>query len=196
MEELNDEDIARRVQGGDIEAFALLAERYEKKITRYAKKFLSQPDDIKDIVQDVFIKAYVNIKSFDAKRKFSPWIYRIAHNEFVNALKKKKAGRISFIDFDVLFPVPVSKEAADGNVERNELRRQLDSCLEKLPVKYREPLVLYYFEEMSYREIAEVMHLPLSTVGIRLQRGKSLLKKIALEKFPETAALAGAGQKI
>jgi len=177
MEEITDEEVAKRVQNGDAQMFALLVERYEKKITRYAKKFLSHPDDIKDIVQDVFVKAYVNIKSFDVKRKFSPWIYRIAHNEFVNCLKKNKNSKLSFMDFDVLFPHPVAKETADSDVDRSDLRRMLDTCLEKMPVKYREPLVLYYFEEMSYKEIADVMRLPVSTVGIRLQRGKSLLKE-------------------
>jgi len=177
MEESTDESIARRVQGGDVEAFALLMQRYEKKITRYARKFLSHPDDVKDIVQEVFVKAYVNIRSFDAKRRFSPWIYRIAHNEFVNALKKKKTEKISFIDFDFFFPHPAAKETADMDVDKNDLRRILDGYIGKMPVKYREPLILYYFEEMSYREIADVLRLPVSTVGIRLQRGKALLKK-------------------
>jgi len=182
MEDVTDEAIARRVQKGDIEVFAMLVERYEKKITRYAKKFLSHPDDLKDIVQDVFVKTYINIKSFDAARRFSPWIYRIAHNEFVNALKKKKSEKISFIDFDMILPHPVAKETADSNIERADLRRLLDECIEKLSVKYREPLILYYFEEMSYREIADVMHLPVSTVGIRLQRGRVALKKLVSEK--------------
>ena len=184
MDEITDETVAQRVQNGNVEAFALLVERYEKKITRYAKKFLSHPDDIKDIVQDVFVKVYVNIKSFDVKRRFSPWIYRIAHNEFVNALKKNKAAKLSFIDFDVLFPHPVAKETADSDVDRNDLRRMLDGYLEEMPVKYREPLVLYYFEEMSYREIADVMRLPVPTVGIRLQRGKLLLKEIVGKRHP------------
>jgi len=177
MAQITDEEVAARVQKGDTEAFGILLERYEKKITRYARKFLYHPDDIKDIVQDVFVKAYVNIKSFDTRRRFSPWVYRIAHNEFINALKKKKAEKMSFIDFDVLFPHPAAAETADGDVDRTDLRRLLDGCLAVLPAKYREPLVLYYFEEMSYREIADVMHLPVSTVGIRLQRGKQLLKK-------------------
>lgn len=177
-----DEAVAARVQKGDAEVFSVLLERYEKKIFRYARKFLSHPDDVKDIVQDVFVKAYVNIKSFDATRKFSPWIYRIAHNEFINALKKKKAEKISFIDFDVLLPHPAATETADADVDRQDLRRLLDGCLEKMPAKYREPLVLYYFEEMNYREIADVIHLPVSTVGIRLQRGKIMLKKIIGEK--------------
>jgi RNA polymerase sigma-70 factor (ECF subfamily) len=182
MEDITDETIAQRVQRGDVEAFALLMARYERKMTRYAKKFLSNPDDTKDIVQDVFIKVYTNIQSFDTKRRFSPWIYRIAHNEFVNALKKKKSEKISFIDFDVFFPHPVAKETADSDISRADLRRMLDEYIAKIPVKYREPLILYYFEEMSYREIADVMRLPVSTVGVRLQRGKSLLKKNISQK--------------
>jgi len=156
----------------------------KKKFLVIAKKFLAHPDDIQDIVQDVFVKAYVNIKSFDATRKFSPWIYRIAHNEFINALKKKKSEKLSFIDFDTLLPHPIATETADADVGRQDLRHLLDECLEKMPMKYREPLILYYFEDMSYREISEVMHLPISTVGIRLQRGKLILKKIIGEKHP------------
>jgi len=176
MQEISDEIIVGRVQGGDVDEFASLMDRYEKKITRYGKKFLSQPDDIKDIVQEIFTKAYVNIKSFDCKRKFSPWIYRIAHNEFVNALKKKKSEKLAFVDFDLFFPHPAAKETADSDIERADLRRLLDDYIGKLPVKYREPLILYYFEEMGYREIADVLRLPVSTVGVRLQRGKALLK--------------------
>ncbi len=183
MNEIKDEVIARRVQDGRIDDFSLLMNRYEKKITRYGKKFLYHPDDIKDIVQEIFTKAYVNIRSFDATRKFSPWIYRIAHNEFVNALKKKKSEKISFIDFDMFFPHPAAKESADGDVDRADLRRLLDDHIGKMPAKYREPLVLYYFEELSYREIADVLRLPVSTVGIRLQRGKRILKK-AMDKDP------------
>lgn len=177
MNDATDETIARRVQQGEIDAFSLLMERYEKKIIRYGKKFLSCSDDIKDIAQEIFTKAFVNIRSFDCKRKFSPWLYRIAHNEFVNALKKKKSEKIAFVDFDVFFPHPAAKESADGDVDRADLRRWLDRGLDKLPAKYREPLVLYYFEEMNYREIADIMRLPVSTVGIRLQRGKALMKK-------------------
>lgn len=177
MKETSDEIIVSRVQNGDVEAFASLMERYEKKITRYGKKFLSQPDDIKDIVQEIFAKAYVNIKSFDCKRKFSPWIYRIAHNEFVNALKKKKSEKLAFVDFDLFFPHPAAKETADSDIERADLRRLFDGYIGKLPMKYRGPLILYYFEEMSYREIADVLRLPVSTVGVRLQRGKEILRK-------------------
>ncbi len=91
MAEETDEMIASRVQAGDSEAFGELVERYQEKLLRYARKFLFDLDEARDPVQDVFIKAYQNIQSFDATRRFSPWIYRIAHNEFVNALKQRSA---------------------------------------------------------------------------------------------------------
>ena len=90
-----DEEIARRAQEGDIESFGLLVGRYEAKITRYAGKFLLNNEDAKDLAQEVFIKAYVNIQSFDANRKFSSWLYRIAHNEFINAIRKRSWSRFS-----------------------------------------------------------------------------------------------------
>lgn len=182
--ELTDEQVAANVQKGDVESFRVLVERYEPKMARYAKRFLFGPDEAKDLLQEVFIKTYVNIQSFDVERRFSPWIYRIAHNEFVNALKKKKKDRanISLFYVDVLFPHPIAKETADDGAARREMGELLEGSLDKLGAKYREPLVLYYLEDMDYKEIAEVLRIPVSTVGVRLQRGKTLLKKLVKEK--------------
>ena len=115
LSERNDEEVATQVQKGDIESFRVLVERYEPKMTRYAKRFFFDGDEGKDLVQEVFIKAYVNIQSFDASRRFSPWIYRIAHNEFVNNIKKRQKERnnVSIFDFDLLFPHLIAKETAD-----------------------------------------------------------------------------------
>lgn len=178
MLEVSDEDIAKKVQNGDSESFGHLIERYESKMLRYAHKFLFDTEESKDLVQEVFIKAYINIKSLDTSRRFSPWLYRIAHNEFINALKKKGRERAFPFDFDLLFPHPVARETADREATVNDLRAMLDRCLDKLDTKYREPLVLYYYEEMEYQEIAEILKIPLSTVGIRLRRGKAKLKKL------------------
>lgn len=183
ISERNDEEVVVQVQKGDIESFRILVERYEPKMTRYAKRFFFDGDEGKDLVQEVFIKAYVNIQSFDASRRFSPWIYRIAHNEFVNNIKKRQKERenVSIFDFDVLFPHLVAKEAADDGFNKAEVKGMLDRSLNKLNAKYREPLVLYYFEDMDYREIADILHIPISTVGVRLQRGRAMLKKIVKE---------------
>ncbi len=178
MLEITDEDIAKKVQKGDGESFGFLIERYEAKMLRYARKFLFDTEDARDVVQEVFIKAYTNIRSLDTSRRFSPWIYRIAHNEFINALKKKGRDKSFPFDFDLLFPHPVARETADRQATTNELRAMLDRCLDKLPAKYREALVLYYYEEMEYQEIAEILKIPVSTVGVRLNRGKNKLKQL------------------
>ena len=183
ISEPTDEEVAALVQKGDVDSFRILMERYDPKMTRYARRFFFDGDEGKDLVQEVFIKAYVNIQSFDISRRFSPWIYRIAHNEFVNNIKKRQKDRdnVSVFDFDVLFPHLVAKEAADDGFNKSELKQMLEASLDTLNAKYKEPLVLYYFEEMDYREIADILHIPISTVGVRLQRGRAMLKKVIKE---------------
>lgn len=182
MEELarerTDEEVARRVQAGEMEDFGILVKRYEAKIKRYARKFLFGYEDAEDVVQDVFLKAYINIQSFNASQKFSSWLYRIAHNEFINAIKKKGRERLSLFDLDALFPHPVAKESLDDDINSRELREALDKILDKVDLKYREVLVLYCFEELNYREIAEVLHIPAATVGVRIKRGRQLIKSL------------------
>ncbi len=178
MPEKTDEEIALHVQQGNAHAFGTLVERYEPKMMRYAKKFLFGYDDAGDVVQEVFIKAYTNIQSFDVKRPFSPWLYRIAHNEFINAIKKQAREPLPFFDADTLFPHPVAFEQTDTSATERELKETLDTSLSQLDPKYREPLVLYYYEEMDYEQIAEIMHIPISTVGVRLKRGRDALQKI------------------
>jgi RNA polymerase sigma-70 factor (ECF subfamily) len=176
----SDEEIAERVQAGDSESFRVLVERYEPKMTRYARRFLFAGEETKDLVQEIFIKAYVNMRSFRSAERFSPWLYRIAHNEFINQLKRKQKEKrnISIFDFDILFPHPIAKETADGDINRQEMKKMLDRSLDEIGPKYKEPLVLYYFEDMDYKEIADILHIPISTVGVRLQRGRIMLKKL------------------
>ncbi|MEM3063381.1 MAG: RNA polymerase sigma factor, partial [Nitrososphaerota archaeon] len=81
-----------------------MVERYEERIKRYSQKFISQKEDIEDVVQNIFLKSFENIKSFDPKKKFSTWLYAIAHNELVNFLKKKNKLPTSLIDFDTFLP--------------------------------------------------------------------------------------------
>src|SRR5579872_6296612 len=104
MADLTDEEIASHVKSGQTFWFAILVERYEERLSRYAKRFLFSDLDSEDLIQEIFTKAFINIQSFDESRKFSPWIYRIAHNEFVNALKKRTNEPLTFLDPDTIFP--------------------------------------------------------------------------------------------
>ncbi len=177
-----DEEIAKRVQAGDSEAFGELVQRYEAKLKRYGYRFLSSREHIEDIVQNVFLSAFVNFRSFDPDRRFSPWIYRIAHNAFVNALKRRDREPLPFFDPDVLFPHPVATQRPDRDLEIKQTRELLDKLLDGIDAKYREPLVLFYYEELDYNEISDIMHLPVSTVGVRISRGRTKLTKLAAER--------------
>lgn len=176
MNDTTDEHIASLVQAGDADAFGILIERYEAKLKRYARKFLNSKEDIEDLIQDVFIKSYTNIQSFDSKQRFSPWIYRIAHNTFVNELKRKERGSFIFFDTDTILPHLPAKETADGELLDTELRNEIDTLLHEIPPKYREVLVLHYFEELSYQEISDILQIPVTTVGVRMNRGRTRLK--------------------
>ena len=181
LETKTDEEIVILVQTGDTEAFGALVDRYESKLTRYGRKFVSSAEDVKDLVQDIFLKAYQNIQSFDVEMRFSPWIYRIAHNVFVDKIKKASRNPLVFVDFDTFLAHPVYDDIEHSAHERVQMRQMIDQALEKISPKYREVLVLYYLEELSYKEIADVLSVPISTAAIRLKRGREALGKVMQE---------------
>ncbi len=183
MQAKSDEEIVKIVQNGDVEAFGLLVNRFEKKMLRYAKKFLFDATEAEDLVQEVFLKAYTNIQSFDTKKPFSPWLYRIAHNTYINAGKKKKNEPLGFFDFDFLSTFFSRGKNVEENIKEEEIKEMVNKCLFELDKKYREVIVLYFLEEMDYKAISDILHIPTSTVGVRLSRGKQKLKKIYLDKY-------------
>jgi RNA polymerase sigma-70 factor (ECF subfamily) len=174
---ITDEAAAQKVQQGDREAFGVLVTRYEEKLLRYGRKFLSRSEDIEDIVQDIFLSCYQNMQSFDASQKFSPWIYRIAHNAFVNGLRKHKRNPLVFVDFDSFVAHPAYEDPLPREREQAEVKQMIEKSLERLKPHYREVLVLYYLEELSYKEISDIVQVPVGTVGIRIKRAKEALKQ-------------------
>ena len=119
----SDEELVALVQRGESEQFGILMTRYEEKLTRYGSRFLSQGYEIRDIVQDVFTKAYQDIQSFDTSKRFSPWIYRIAHNAFANELRRKSHSPVQLPDFDLLLSHTPALESADTASEHASLVR-------------------------------------------------------------------------
>lgn len=173
---LSDEALVARVQADDSDAFGTLIERYEDRLLRYGRKFLSDQEDIRDLVQDAFIRAYQNIQNFDPDLRFSPWMYRIAHNVFVNRLKQQKRFPLKYIDFDLFVSHPIYEDPAEQEREQEEMRVMVEQFLQELSPKYREVVILHYLEDMAYKDIADVLSVPIGTVGIRLKRAKAALK--------------------
>lgn len=172
-----DEELAVLVQRGQIEKFGELMKRYSAKLFRYGRQFLRGVDNVEDVVQDVFIKTYRNINSFDSSQRFSPWIYRIAHNTYINAIKKQNSGPLYLFDFDTIIShTVVEEDHATKEREQKEIKEVVDRGLSEIEPKYREILVLYYIEDFSYKEIAEILRIPIGTVGVRVMRAKKILK--------------------
>ncbi len=118
------------------------------------------------------------MQSFDSAQKFSPWIYRIAHNAFVNGLRRQSNNPLLFVDFNTFLAHPVYEDPKDTEFEQEKMRTMIDRGLEQLSAKYREVLILYYLEEMSHKDIAEVLQVPVGTVGIRAKRAKEALRAV------------------
>jgi len=173
ISQISDEVLIRRIQNKDKELYAQIIKRYQAKLVRYVVYIINNEDKAKDIVQDAFIKAYVNINSFDLKKKFSSWIYRITHNEAINMLSKQKKQQPLDIKADFDSGIDI-----EDDVIKKELVKHTHSCLRKMSVIYREPLSLYFLEEKSYEEISDILRVPIGTVGTRINRAKKLMKKI------------------
>ncbi len=177
FEKMTDEELVKKVRSDNQELFGYLMERYQSKLLRYANNLIRDEFRAKDIVQETFIKAFINLNGFNLKKKFSSWIYRIAHNEALNVLKKyqKELPMLPTFDFE-------SAENLEKDFLRKEIVFMVEKCLTVIPLTYSEPLALYYIEEKSYEEIGDILKLPQGTVATRINRAKLLMKKICQKK--------------
>lgn len=173
ISKLTDEEIVELVCKKDKELYAVVIKRYQGKLLRYAGNLVGDDNNAADIVQESFIKAYINLNGFDVKKKFSSWIYRIVHNEAINLINKQKK-QVSLYE-DKGFDSGINIE---DDFVKKELRTLTHDCLNQIPVIYKEPLSLYYIEEKSYEEISDILRIPVGTVGTRINRAKVLMQKI------------------
>jgi RNA polymerase sigma-70 factor (ECF subfamily) len=174
---LSDEGVVKLVQKGNKNIYEEVVKRYQDKLLRYVSYIVQDHDKSEDVVQEVFIKVYVNLNSFNTKKKFSSWIYRIAHNEAINLIKRQKR-QISYEENSWIKEIIKDKTNIEIEFEKKQAICLLKTSLDKLPVKYREALTLYYLEEKSYEEISDILRIAKGTVGTRISRGKKLLKNI------------------
>ena len=174
--ELADLDDAKLVErsatGGDNAAFAELVRRHQGKVRGLLLRLTANATVADDLAQEVFLRAYRGLVGFEGRSRFSTWLYRIAYNVFLNHRTRTRE----------LAALPQGFEsraaAPDGELspERCDMRRDLAGAIAALPERYRAVVTLYYLEDVSYPEIAEVLELPLGTVKTHLHRAKKLLR--------------------
>ncbi|MDD3480715.1 MAG: sigma-70 family RNA polymerase sigma factor [Patescibacteria group bacterium] len=170
----SDEELILYIQNNFGDGFSEVIDRYEKKLLGYITRILKDEDLSEDVLQETFIAAYENINGFDPKRKFSSWIYRIAHNKAINEIRKGK-NKVSIDDAPEIASSE-GREKIEAELGKKEVKKVLEKEIETLPLKYKEIVILRFFEEKSYEEISDILKIPISTVGVRIRRGLAKLK--------------------
>lgn len=165
--------------------FAFIVERYQRALLIYIKRLGSfRNEDAEDLLQEVFIKVYLNLNSFDSGLKFSSWIYRIAHNETISYFRKVAARPQGHaVDFE---SPAISRLLADfslkDEVDNKLTRDKIKEVLSEMNLEQRELLLLKFFEEKSYQEISDIIKKPLGTVASAMNRAKKNFMELASKK--------------
>lgn len=159
----------------DQDCFLYIVERYQKKLLSYIMRISGfSKEDGEDVLQEVFIKIYINLNSFDDNLKFSSWIYRIAHNEVINSYRKKKSRPQSVVDLDDDFLNNLASDfKTDKLADTKYLKENVKTTLEKMDPKYREVLILRFWEDKDYKEISDILKKPMGTVATLISRAKN-----------------------
>lgn len=182
MEELIKKRI-KQIKKGDQDAFGEIVEIFKDKIFQLVYRMTGNAHEAEDVAQEAFIRAYININSYDTNRKFSTWLYRIATNLTIDRIRKKKPDY--YLDAEVAGTdglTMYSQVAADialpeEEVESMELQAEIQKQILKLPDKYRSVIVLKYIDELSLIEISEILEIPVGTVKTRIHRGREALRQ-------------------
>jgi RNA polymerase sigma-70 factor (ECF subfamily) len=180
-----DEIIVERALTGDAEAFGELVCRWERRIFALTYGMLGREEDARDATQETFLAAFRNLRAFRGEAKVSSWLHRIAVNQCISRQRRSKVRGESALEDEhentSSFATPLSHSPAhvvEGRQETEAVRRAINS----LPVELRQVVVMKEFEELTFREIADALDLPLSTVKSRLYTALTQLQ-MRLKKF-------------
>jgi RNA polymerase sigma-70 factor (ECF subfamily) len=172
----------KQVLKGDQSAYEEIVEIYKDKVFQLCYRILGNRHEAEDMAQEAFIRAYVNISSFNIDLKFSTWLYRIATNLCIDRIRKKKPdyyldAEVSGTDGLTMYSQIASDTILpEDEIESLELQETIQREITKLPEKYRSVIVLKYIEELSLNEISEILDIPLGTVKTRIHRGREALR--------------------
>ncbi|SHN29807.1 RNA polymerase, sigma subunit, SigW [Gracilibacillus kekensis] len=171
------------VKKGDQSAFEDIVSFYQNKVFAICYRMIGNRHEAEDIAQEAFIRAYINIQSFDENRKFSTWLYRIATNLTIDKIRKKKPdyyldAEIKGADgLNMYAQLPADQALPEEEVESLEMQSYIQQEIMQLPEKYRTIIALRFINELSLKEISEILEIPVGTVKTRVHRGREALRK-------------------
>jgi len=192
--DLPDEKLVELYRGGQTDAFAVLVRRYEKGLFHFLLRFVNKPAAADDVFQETFLQVHISIDSFDTSRSFRPWLFTIAANKARDWLRRSKQQASSALS------TPIDAAAADGRefadlleadipmpadvAENRETQQLVQKVVADMPDHLREILLLAYFERFAYKQIAEMLGLPLGTVKSRLHAAVAAFAELWKKSYP------------
>jgi RNA polymerase sigma-70 factor (ECF subfamily) len=177
-----------RALAGDERIYKLFMQKYERALYFFIVKMVRDREMIPDLIQEIFVKAFSNLSTFNPQYAFSTWLYRIATNHTIDYLRKKKLNTysidepISTKDGEMQIELPDSNFAADKDIQQKERASLISQAISSLPEKYQMVIKMRHMEEKSYQEISEILDLPLGTVKAHIFRARELLYKYLKDK--------------
>jgi RNA polymerase sigma-70 factor (ECF subfamily) len=176
--ESDTQQIELGLRRGDVVILEALVERYQYRLVRYLIYLLGRRDGIDDLVQETWLRVLERGSSYDGQSRFEPWLFRVARNIAVDAMRKRRTVSLDPDDDDrVIRPVPASNEPSPFTLAaRTEDADRLARSLQTLEPVHREALVLRFQEDLSLQEISTIVGAPVSTVASRIQRGLATLR--------------------
>jgi RNA polymerase sigma-70 factor (ECF subfamily) len=180
----SESSVARAAAAGDRQAFAALVELAKRPVYGLCLRLLQDPEEARDASQEAFVRAFAALASFDPSQPFAPWVLRIARNHCIDVVRRRLP-QARKVELDAEREDAERVELADGDapraddaLARAQLARHLDDAVARLPERYREVVHLFHVEQMSYKEIAATMEIPIGTVMTWLFRARAQLREL------------------
>lgn len=186
---ISDEMLAWQTLNGDLAAYEELVNRYKNQVYAIVFRIIGHAQEAEDLSQEVFLTVYQKIYQFDCSKRFAPWLFRIATNTSISALRKRK--KVVMVNFDEAYIAPMDHYASvqggdpHSMFEQRELHREIDEAIMALPENYRVVISLRYQMDLNNQEIAEVLGVSKENVEVKVHRARRALQKILLNRQAE-----------
>lgn len=184
--EMTDEQLIKQLQDGRREAFDVIVDRYSGQLNNFIYRIVGDATTAEDLLQETFIRLWINRQSYREIAKFSTWLYTVAGNLAKSELRRNRIRRFFSLstggersidgEDERTFEIPDENADPEGDYERRNIKHRIEEEVHKLPVLFREVIILRDMQELSYEEISSILKIPLGTVKSRVNRARQRLQ--------------------